>query len=597
MGQRNRQPGAVRLGSGRALFTSAEKAAPARPPLGLARGGRGNMKYTALAALAVAVYIGVIMTSRPPPDPLMEASFRGNSSGVRALLAAGRNPSDRDAWGNTPLHWASKGASETTVSILLENSGDASAENQAGTTPLHWAASSNFSAGVIKALIGAGANPSHSNRAGETPLHWAVDWLAEPAVSVLLASGAQPRITDENKNSPLHNVPVTCHDTPACRRIVAMLLRAGADASQPNAFGRSPLQYFDFSKSVHIDRAQKPKISSPSVRLASGHSFPLLGLGTWQSPPGRVRQAVRIALQFGYRHIDAASRYGNEKEVGQGLSDAIKAGVVKREDVFITSKLWNTDHEPHRVIPALKKTLNDLGVTYLDLYLVHWPTAFDQVSNGSLQISATPNTATWTELERAVSAGLVRSIGLSNFNKRQIREILSAAKVPPSVLQIESNPYLPQQDLNRFAKENDIVVTAYSPLGSNARPWRKDDDPVLLKDPNVLKIAKKHDKSPAQIAIRFQLERGVAVIPKSINPTRIRDNFDVLNFALDDDDMATLNSQHFFRSCVPTASFEFDGETVVLPRDLAHPEFPFEELIEKFAEYREVLQERLGLRP
>ncbi len=326
-------------------------------------------------------------------------------------------------------------------------------------------------------------------------------------------------------------------------------------------------------------------MSCPAVKLVSGFKMPLVGLGTWKSKPGKVQAAVLKALEAGYRHIDAAAIYGNETEVGVGIKSAIDRKICKREDIFVTSKLWNTEHDPKRVKPALEKTLKDLGLGYLDLYLIHWPTATNKV-DGSFVPADIPNVSTWKALEACVDAGLVRSIGLSNFNKRQVEEIIKAARIPPSVNQIESNPYIPQNELITFCKERKIQVTAYSPLGSGDRPWAKEGEPKLLEDETLAAIAKKYNKTAAQVCIRYQVEREVIVIPKSVTPSRIVANFDVLDFKLSAEDMKALESTRFFRSCVPTKVFKIDGKDVLLPRDLKHPEVPCAELLTKFKDYR-----------
>mmetsp|Transcript_17774 Transcript_17774/g.26632 ORF Transcript_17774/g.26632 Transcript_17774/m.26632 type:complete len:334 (-) Transcript_17774:145-1146(-) len=319
----------------------------------------------------------------------------------------------------------------------------------------------------------------------------------------------------------------------------------------------------------------------PAIKLSSGHLMPILGLGTWKSKAGKVEAAVKKAIEVGYRHIDCAAIYGNEQEVGSALKACFDAKTVKREDMFITSKLWNTKHDPKDVVPALKKTLSDLGLEYLDLYLIHWPTGFTE-KNGTFVPCEIKNTETYKAMEECVKLGLVKSIGLSNFNKAQVAEICKSATIQPSVNQIESNPFIPQDELIEVCGKYGIAVTAYSPLGSSDRPWGKPGEPKLLEDKTVNEIAKKFKKSAAQICIRYQIDRNIIVIPKSVTPSRIEANFDVLDFKLTAEDMKALASTNFFRSCVPTREVTVDGKKFVIPRDLKHPEFPFEELLEKF---------------
>lgn len=312
-----------------------------------------------------------------------------------------------------------------------------------------------------------------------------------------------------------------------------------------------------------------------SIELNNGQHMPLLGLGTWKSKPGEVEEAVRVALVNGYRHIDCAFVYGNEAEVGRG----IRASGVPREQIFITSKLWNTKHHAEDVEPAVRKTLELLGVDYLDLYLIHWPHGFQRGENnfpkdeaGNLIYDPVDYVETWPAMEALVSKGLVRSIGLSNFNSAQIQRVLDVATIKPAVLQIESHPYFTQIPLITFAKEKGIVVTAYSPLGSPDRPWARPGEPALLEDPKLVEIGTKYGKSPAQIAIRYQIQRGVVVIPKSVTPDRIISNAQVFDFELTEEDMGVVGGfNRDWRACVPMV----EVEGVLVHRDRSHPHYPF----------------------
>lgn len=278
--------------------------------------------------------------------------------------------------------------------------------------------------------------------------------------------------------------------------------------------------------------------------------MPAIGLGTWKSDPGDVYNAILAAIKSGYRHIDCAAIYGNEAEVGEALKKAFSDGMVKREELWVTSKLWNSRHKKEQVIPALEQTLKDLQLEYLNLYLMHWPVALkEEVGIGFpdgpdkfISLEDVPLIETWTALEEAQQKGLSKHIGISNFSVKKIKMLISQAKIKPEMNQVEMHPYLQQKELVAFCKENNIHLTAYSPLGSGDRPARSraEDAPVLMDDENIHSIAKKHDCSAAQVLISWSVQRGIAVIPKSVNPERIQQNIDAANVKLDEDDMQTI---------------------------------------------------------
>jgi diketogulonate reductase-like aldo/keto reductase len=274
-------------------------------------------------------------------------------------------------------------------------------------------------------------------------------------------------------------------------------------------------------------------------KLNSGYLIPAVGLGTWQSKPNEVERAVEHALKVGYRHIDAAAIYGNEQEVGRG----IKNSGVPREEIFLTSKLWNSNHRPENVEPALDKTLSDLHTSYLDLYLIHWPVHFAHGSNFPrdpktgrviLDTSIKNFAGTWAKLEELVAKKKIRSIGVSNFTIPLLDELLTTAKIVPAVNQIEAHPELQQIALVRYHKRKGIELTAYSPLGNNNRGL-----PRVVDDPVVISIAKKLGKEPAGVLISWSVQRGINVVPKSVTPARITSNLDV--FELSPEDFTALN--------------------------------------------------------
>lgn len=280
-------------------------------------------------------------------------------------------------------------------------------------------------------------------------------------------------------------------------------------------------------------------VPTPTAKLSSGYSIPLVGLGTWKSEPGVVGAAVSSALEAGYRHIDAAAIYGNEHEVGEALSAAISGGKVKREDLFVTSKLWNSKHRAADVRPALEKTLKDLRLDYLDLYLIHWP--ITGVPGPEL---TPPVVETWAALEALVDAGLVRSIGVSNFSVKKLGRLLDVARIPPSVLQVEIHPYWRNDALLNFAESKGIHVTAYSPLGSpdSSHLFKRKKSLDPLRDEVVGEVAAKLGRNAGQVLIRWALQHGTSVIPKSVSPARIAGNLDVLSWAIPADDFVRIET-------------------------------------------------------
>jgi diketogulonate reductase-like aldo/keto reductase len=251
-------------------------------------------------------------------------------------------------------------------------------------------------------------------------------------------------------------------------------------------------------------------------KLNSGTEIPMLGLGVFQTPPGRVTQkAVKYALKVGYRHIDTASLYGNEEDVGRGVRDS----GVPREEVFVTTKLWNSDHGYDSAMSACDTSLWRLGLGYIDLYLIHWPVP-------------ELRSETWKALVELKRRGSCRAIGVSNYTVRHLQELLDSSEVTPAVDQVEFNPFLYQKELLRFCDSKGIQLEAYSPLTRGHK----------LHHPLVLEVAQRYSKSPAQVMIRWGLQQGLVVIPKSTRPERIKENSEVFDFEISSADMSRLDS-------------------------------------------------------
>lgn len=291
----------------------------------------------------------------------------------------------------------------------------------------------------------------------------------------------------------------------------------------------------------------------PRVALSSGAGMPQSGLGCWRSPPGEVETAVAAALDQGTRHLDCAAIYGNEAAIGGVLAAKLQpSGPLPREELFVTSKLWNTEHAPDRVRPACLRTLEDLQLKYLDLYLIHWPfVTYDHGIEREEGMEEVHFTETWRIMEALVEEGLVRSIGLSNFNSSQVREILTlpGLKIRPAVLQVECHPYLAQTRLLSFCQAEKIAFTAFCPLANPAAPegmrmfgceggWR---DKSVMEEPVVLEIARAHGRSAAQVVLRWNVQRGVIVIPKTKSPARLLENAAIFDFVLSEAEMAGID--------------------------------------------------------
>ncbi|ORX37330.1 putative NADP(+) coupled glycerol dehydrogenase [Kockovaella imperatae] len=270
-------------------------------------------------------------------------------------------------------------------------------------------------------------------------------------------------------------------------------------------------------------------------KLNNGMTIPAVGLGTWKAQPGEVRNAVAHALKAGYRHIDCAVMYGNQNEVAQGIEDS----GVKREDIFITSKLWSTYHD--RVEEDLDKTLKQLNTSYLDLYLIHWPVRLVPDDKGTpIPLKEDGSRATdwdwdqsktWAQMEDMLAKGKVKAIGVSNCGIPILEHLKKSWKTVPAVNQVEIHPYNPSHELKEWCDKEGIILEAYSPLGSTGSP--------LGKDEQVAKIAEKHNVAPATVLISYCVNKGIVVLPKSVTPARIESNLQVIK--LSDDELAVFD--------------------------------------------------------
>jgi len=277
-------------------------------------------------------------------------------------------------------------------------------------------------------------------------------------------------------------------------------------------------------------------------------SIPAVGLGTWKLTGDEVGATIAVAINIGYRHFDCASIYNNEKEIGAALAVAFDSRTVKREEIWVSSKLWSNAHAAKHVRPALERTLKNLQLNYLDLYLIHWPVSFraditfPKRPDQFISAEDLPIIQTWRAMEKMVKKGLCRHIGVCNFSIPKLRDLNKQASIKPYTNQIELHPYLQQRDMVKYCSDNSIMLTAYSPLGSGKIPESKidADTPSLLTHPKVKYLATRYNATPAQILIAWGLKRKTIVIPKSIHPKRLLQNFNSQNIIIDNDDMKHL---------------------------------------------------------
>lgn len=295
--------------------------------------------------------------------------------------------------------------------------------------------------------------------------------------------------------------------------------------------------------------------------IAVGNTtMPAVGLGIWKIDPEATAQAVADAISIGYRHIDSACDYGNEVEAGEGIKAAIAGGHCSRDDLWVTSKLWGTYHRPENVRVACERSLSDLGLDYLDLYLIHFPIALRYVdfadryppgwfydpeaAEPSMEVDAVPLHETWAEMEKLVDAGLVKQIGICNFTSGLLIDLMAYSRIKPVMLQLESHPFLTQERLLRLAGDFGVAVTAFSPLGSLSYvsiDMATEADTVLTA-PAVVAATERLQRTPAQVVLRWGVQRGTAIIPKTTRPERLRENLALFDFELSDAEMAAISS-------------------------------------------------------
>ncbi|MGC1303070.1 MAG: aldo/keto reductase [Caulobacteraceae bacterium] len=257
-------------------------------------------------------------------------------------------------------------------------------------------------------------------------------------------------------------------------------------------------------------------------------AIPVVGFGTLIRDPVAAKQAIKLALEVGYRHLDCAELYGNEDVVGEAIQEAFQAGIVRREDLFVTTKLWNNNHRPERVGPALEASLRRLQLDYVDAYLIHTPFAFPpgdeqhprDEHDQPVYDSEVTLVDTWRAMERLVDEGKCRSIGLSDIRLDKLQEIVAAARIKPAVVQVESHPYLPEWELLDFCRQHGIVLLAFAALGHGM-------EPRVMEDPVVTAIAQRVHKTPAQVVLAWAVQRGTAFLTTSVTPDRIRENFEI----------------------------------------------------------------------
>jgi alcohol dehydrogenase (NADP+) len=280
------------------------------------------------------------------------------------------------------------------------------------------------------------------------------------------------------------------------------------------------------------------------LHFRNGDAIPAFGIGTWRTTTDEVYDSVYEALKTGYRHIDSAFLYQNEQQTGHAIRDAIDNGIVSREELFVTSKLWNSFHHPDDVEEGFRLSLENLQLDYIDLYLIHWPVVFKKgvlMPSGPddlIPIEEIPLEKTWLAMQKLKEQGLAKHLGVSNFSITKIQGLIDKTGIVPEMNQVEIQPYFQQKELLEYCNKNGILMTAFYPLGG---PTIIRSDKNLFVHPVVTGIAEKHNATPAQILLAWGMKRGYAVIPKSIRPERIKENFESMGISPDEDDMQRMS--------------------------------------------------------
>ncbi|KPJ10854.1 Alcohol dehydrogenase [NADP+] A [Papilio machaon] len=312
-------------------------------------------------------------------------------------------------------------------------------------------------------------------------------------------------------------------------------------------------------------------VEVPKLKLNNGKLMPAIALGTYlgfdqggvvKSVNKQLANVVMNAIDIGYRHFDTAAIYETEEEIGEGIRKKIEEGAINRDDIFVTTKLWNTQHKREQVPLALKQSLNKMGLNYVDLYLMHWPIGL----NDDYTFSDVDFMETWRGLEDVQTMGLTKSIGVSNFNLDQLKILIKDASIKPVAIQVEVHPQMIQSEIIEYAKSEDMVVMGYSPFGSLVMrygmqfPGPKIDEPVLVE------IARKYNKTTPQVVLRWQIDRNVVPLPKSTNLKRLKENIDIFDFKLEQHEIEIINKFH-------------NNVRYTLPSFWqTHPYYPFEKI-------------------